>query len=125
MLLSYADDLRFPVWLAYHPQDCFAVRLTLGPAGEEGATWVFSWELLAAGLTRPTGEGDVQVAPAPAGGWVLLALGCRTDEPARLRLSRTDVERFVAEAGRRSRYDRLAAVPDALEGELDRILDCA
>jgi sporulation and cell division protein SsgA len=123
LLLPDRADLRFPVWLTYHPWDCFAVRLTVWTVGSEGATWIFSWELLAAGLTRTAGEGDVRVAPEPAGDGVVLALGCHA-EPAYLEFAAADVERFVKEARTRTLDDR-RTVGDVLEGELDRILDCA
>lgn len=123
LLLPYCDDLRLPVWLSYHPQDCYAARLTFWAAGAEGVTWIFGWELLAAGLVRSAGDGEVRVAPVPGAGAVLLALGCGVGEPAYLEMAAADIERFVAEAGRRSRADSATVAP-ALDGELDRILRC-
>jgi hypothetical protein len=124
-LLAPDQEIRLPVWLAYHPYDCLAVRLTFWTYGAEGVTWVFDWELLAAGLTGPAGEGDVRVAPTPgAPGRVMLRLGCGPQGRAYLELAAADVECFVTEAARRCRRDR-AAVAQALDGELARILECA
>jgi hypothetical protein len=37
------QDIRLPVWLAYHPYDCFAARVTFWTNGSEGVTWIFAW----------------------------------------------------------------------------------
>ncbi|MFI1935897.1 SsgA family sporulation/cell division regulator [Streptomyces purpureus] len=53
------------VRLRYVPHDPLAVRLDFLVAESEPpvATWVFARDLLATGLTRPSGEGDVRVRP--------------------------------------------------------------
>ncbi|MFI6283944.1 SsgA family sporulation/cell division regulator [Streptomyces sp. NPDC051018] len=55
-----------PVTLRYDSGDPFAVRIAFPPpATLEGTevSWVFSRELLAAGVERPAGVGDVRIRP--------------------------------------------------------------
>lgn len=62
------DDTQYlPVSLAFHyaPQEPYTVRMLVSPDGAPQAEWVFARDLLAEGLTRPAGLGDVQVWPAP------------------------------------------------------------
>ncbi|WP_225635854.1 SsgA family sporulation/cell division regulator [Streptomyces solaniscabiei] len=56
-------SLPLPAELHYRITDPFAVRLSLGPSTGAPVTWVFARELLAEGLRRPTGSGDVLVLP--------------------------------------------------------------
>ncbi|WP_223179311.1 SsgA family sporulation/cell division regulator [Streptomyces griseicoloratus] len=49
--------------LHYRVADPYAVRLTLGPSTGPVTTWTFARELLAEGLRRPVGPGDVMVVP--------------------------------------------------------------
>ncbi|MFR9799410.1 SsgA family sporulation/cell division regulator [Streptomyces sp. MS06] len=60
--------------LQYDPRDPFAVRITFpAPATLEGVEvcWTFARELLAAGLERTEGQGDVRVRPYGFGRTVL------------------------------------------------------
>lgn len=53
--------------LVHRPCDPYAVTMVLrGPDGEE-VRWTFAWELLAAGLAGPAGEGDVRTRPTSEG----------------------------------------------------------
>ncbi|MFF0447968.1 SsgA family sporulation/cell division regulator [Streptomyces sp. NPDC004609] len=55
-----------PVTLRYESADPFAVRIAFPPpATLEGieVSWAFSRELLAAGVERPAGVGDVRIRP--------------------------------------------------------------
>lgn len=47
--------------LRYTTDDQFAVHLTLHPTGVDPINWLFARDLLADGLRRPTGDGDVHV----------------------------------------------------------------
>ncbi|WP_189868712.1 SsgA family sporulation/cell division regulator [Streptomyces viridiviolaceus] len=49
--------------LHYRVTDPYAVRLSLGPSTGPLTTWTFARELLAEGLRRPAGPGDVMVIP--------------------------------------------------------------
>lgn len=125
LVLPEQQEVRLPVWLSYHPYDCFAARLTFWTHGAEGVTWIFAWELLAAGLAGPAGRGDVRVGPVPGAGEVLLSLGRDgSGERAHLRLPAADVECFVAEIAGRAAGD-LCGVRQALDDELVRLTERA
>ncbi|MFF2936306.1 SsgA family sporulation/cell division regulator [Streptomyces mirabilis] len=49
--------------LHYDMADPYAIRLSLGTPMTRSVDWVFARELLAEGLRRPTGSGDVLVMP--------------------------------------------------------------
>jgi hypothetical protein len=48
----------------YDPDDPLAVSLVIGVECDEPVVWVFGRDLLADGVTRPTGEGDITIEPA-------------------------------------------------------------
>nr|WP_258314876.1 SsgA family sporulation/cell division regulator [Streptomyces sp. Act143] len=50
--------------MRYRVTDPYAVRMSLGPLIGPRIPWVFARDLLAEGLRRPTGSGDVLVLPA-------------------------------------------------------------
>ncbi|MFJ6792704.1 SsgA family sporulation/cell division regulator [Streptomyces sp. NPDC091268] len=54
-----------PIVLSHTPDDPLAVQLRILVTEAEPplATWVFARDLLAAGLTAPSGEGDVRISP--------------------------------------------------------------
>jgi hypothetical protein len=87
-----------PAVLSYEVGDPFAVRIAFGEAGEaseDGITWLVGRELLAAGLERPVGDGDVRLWPARTDGDVLyLHLRAPSGE-ALFELSRATVSAFL------------------------------
>jgi hypothetical protein len=64
-LVSVSEDRRVPLpaRLHYGREDPYAVRLLLGAPDAGPVVWVFARELLAEGLRRPAGIGDVLVFP--------------------------------------------------------------
>jgi hypothetical protein len=52
--------------LRYDPADPFAVSLAIGVECGEPVVWTFARDLLSAGVSAPTGEGDITVEPDPA-----------------------------------------------------------
>ncbi|SDD18210.1 SsgA family sporulation/cell division regulator [Streptomyces prasinopilosus] len=60
---------RFPVLahLSYDPADPFAVTLVFSHDGRVLARWQLDREMLADGLTRPVGIGDVRLRPESRG----------------------------------------------------------
>ncbi|NEK58505.1 SsgA family sporulation/cell division regulator [Geodermatophilus sabuli] len=63
-----------PALLRYDVSDPFAVRITFGETAadeEDGISWLLGRELLAAGLDRPAGDGDVRLWPSRTSGDVL------------------------------------------------------
>jgi hypothetical protein len=51
--------------LRYDPADPFAVALAIGVECGEPVVWMFARDLLAAGVSAPSGEGDITVEPDP------------------------------------------------------------
>ncbi|MDX6234893.1 MAG: hypothetical protein QOH68_4028 [Nocardioidaceae bacterium] len=49
--------------LRYDPADPFAVALAIGVECGEPVVWTFARDLLAAGVSAPSGEGDITVEP--------------------------------------------------------------
>ncbi|MFF8646240.1 SsgA family sporulation/cell division regulator [Streptomyces sp. NPDC015345] len=54
-----------PAQLHYEVHDPYAVRLSLGAPMARPVDWVFARDLLAAGVHRTSGVGDVLVIPLP------------------------------------------------------------
>jgi hypothetical protein len=63
--VSVPEELPVPLpaELHYDMTDPYAVRLSLGAPARSPVNWVFARVLLAEGLRRPTGLGDVLVFP--------------------------------------------------------------
>ncbi|MET7648938.1 SsgA family sporulation/cell division regulator [Streptomyces sp. NPDC005426] len=63
--VSVSEDRRVPLpsRLRYDAADPYAVHLSLGAPAAESVVWVFARALLAEGLRRPAGIGDVLVFP--------------------------------------------------------------
>jgi len=49
--------------LRYDPNDPFAVSLAIGVECGEPVVWTFARDLLASGVTAPSGEGDITIEP--------------------------------------------------------------
>ena len=62
---------RFPVLahLSYDAEDPFAVTVVFSHDGRVLARWRLDREMLADGLRRPVGLGDVRLRPASSGMW--------------------------------------------------------
>jgi hypothetical protein len=70
LMLAAPGQLSVPVTatLSYTTSDPYAVTLAIRVAGlDEPVEWIFARELLAAGLKRSAGIGDVEVSPAGEG----------------------------------------------------------
>ncbi|MFF3302983.1 SsgA family sporulation/cell division regulator [Streptomyces sp. NPDC001741] len=63
--VSVPDEMPapLPAELRYDISDPYAVRLSIGGPATRPVDWVFARSLLAGGLDRPTGTGDVVVIP--------------------------------------------------------------
>ncbi|MFI6206417.1 SsgA family sporulation/cell division regulator [Streptomyces sp. NPDC051041] len=69
--LQAGDTDRFPVLahLSYDAADPFAVTVVFSHDGRVLARWRLDREMLAAGLARPVGVGDVRLRPVSQGVW--------------------------------------------------------
>ena len=53
--------------LLYSAGDPYAVRMVFHAGTDEPVEWIFARDLLAAGLGKPSGLGDVRAWPSPSG----------------------------------------------------------
>lgn len=60
--------------LSYEAGDPYAVHVAFHTGATEVVEWVFARQLLTDGVTRPVGEGDVQVWPSHSGGRPVICL---------------------------------------------------
>jgi hypothetical protein len=101
--------------LRFDPADPFAVSLAIGVECGEPVVWTFARDLLAAGVSAPTGEGDITIEPDPASALDdderLLRITLATDCLATMLTSSDRVVEFLVET--------YAVVPTG--SELDRV----
>lgn len=93
------DAVALPISarLDYDAADPFAVRLAFpSPGGTDGITWVLSRALLLDGIDKPTGCGDVHIAPADAEDWATITLYPERDDQLALHAPRETIARFLA-----------------------------
>ena len=58
-----AAEAELDAELRYDPADPFAVSLAIGTECGEPVVWTFARDLLSAGVTAATGEGDITIEP--------------------------------------------------------------
>ncbi|MEU4985447.1 SsgA family sporulation/cell division regulator [Streptomyces sp. NPDC021969] len=75
---------RFPVFahLAYDAADPFALTAVFSHDGRVLARWTLDREMVAEGLTRPVGVGDVRLRPESRGMWDELRIELLGDDRA-------------------------------------------
>ncbi|RVX39130.1 sporulation and cell division protein SsgA [Nonomuraea polychroma] len=84
--------------LAYDARDPYAVELVFPQANGDGGqvvAWQFARALLIDGLQTATGDGDVQVGPHEAEGWLVVVLMPENGVPLTFYASRAVVSKFV------------------------------
>ena len=105
--------------LGYDPGDPYAVTVTFrARAGD--VVWTFARELLARGLTDPSGEGDVHIWPSldTVGRAMVIIELCSPDGDLVAQSRTQDIYRFVSRS--------LASVPAGAESDhldLDQLID--
>ena len=113
------EPVPLPVSLRYDPSDPYAVTATFRTGQGEGVSWVFARELLAVGLHRPIGDGDVQVSPGHRGGERVAEISLRSpDGSALLHAPANDLVVFLGRT--------YTTVPDGTETDhldIDRELE--
>ena len=79
LVVADADAVPLPVSLRYCATDPYAVRAVFSGDGME-VEWVFARDLLAEGLHRPTGTGDVRVWPSRSHGQGVVCIALSSPE---------------------------------------------
>ncbi len=97
-----------PVTMRYDSRDPYAVHATFRTGRGEGVEWVFARDLLAAGMSRHVGEGDVRVWPGSQDGVEVVYIALTSpDGEALLAAPAGELAEFVRRAQ--------ALVPDGSE----------
>ncbi|MFI9629273.1 SsgA family sporulation/cell division regulator [Streptomyces sp. NPDC052042] len=104
-------------FLHYSQQDPYAVRVTF-QNGTEGdpIVWYMGRDLIRDGLSRPTGEGDIQIIPDPELSAIVISLSV-DDKSATLTARRQPVESFLRRTAEAVPY---GGESDALEFVIQR-----
>lgn len=125
-LVSAELAFRIPVELAYDSGDPYAVEITFHLPGDAPVSWAFARELLLDGLSRPSGEGDVHIAPAVSEElsevFIRLQVGA---ERAMFRAGAAPLVAFLDRTARLVPFGEEESSGDPvgdLDAELDRIL---
>jgi len=125
-LVSQELSFRIPVELSYDSGDPYAVEITFHLPGDAPVSWAFARELLLDGLSKPSGEGDVRIAPASPEGlsdvFIKLQVG---SERALFRAGAAPLVAFLDRTDRLVPFGEEPAACDPvgdLDAELDRIL---
>ena len=80
LVVSSESSLPVPAGLRYDTADPYAVHATFHTGAEETVEWVFARDLLAEGLHRPTGTGDVRVWPSRSHGQGVVCIALSSPE---------------------------------------------
>jgi hypothetical protein len=89
-------SVSLPVVLHYDVSDPYAVHATFRTGQGEGVAWVFARELLALGVHRPCGDGDVRVWPSWSAGAEVVFVGLTSpDGEALLQASTRELADFL------------------------------
>lgn len=112
-------SVSLPVVLHYDVADPYAVHATFRTGQGEGVSWVFARELLALGVNRPSGDGDVRVWPSFSAGDEVVFIGLTSpDGEALLQAPKRDLLDFL---GRTSSICAQGREADHLD--LDRAIE--
>ncbi|MGN6473799.1 MAG: SsgA family sporulation/cell division regulator [Mycobacteriales bacterium] len=90
-------DARLEAELRYDLSDPLAVSLAIGTQCDEPVIWVFARDLLSAGISGPSGEGDITIEPATDGDAQEIRITHATDCLATLLAPRDRVVEFLVE----------------------------
>ncbi|MGK5632742.1 SsgA family sporulation/cell division regulator [Streptomyces sp. URMC 123] len=120
LVLAPARSVRVPARLTYRTDDPYAVHITFHIGSPTPVDWAFARELLAEGLRRPSGRGDVRIWPvrAAAGGGTLCVALSSPEGEALLETAAAPVAAWLERT--------LRVVPPGREHErmsLDGVLD--
>ncbi|MFF3323253.1 SsgA family sporulation/cell division regulator [Streptomyces sp. NPDC002889] len=125
-LVSEELSFRIPVELNYEMGDPYAVRMTFHLPGDAPVTWAFGRELLLDGINRPSGDGDVHIAPAEPEGLSDVRIRLRVgSDSALFRAGAAPLVAFLDRTDKLvplGRERTLSDFEDSLEAELGRIL---
>lgn len=122
LVLASGEAVSLRTRLSYRSYDPLAVHAHFRTDADDLVPWVFARDLLAQGLLRPSGQGDVQVWPGGAGPEAVLNLALSSpDGTAWLRAPLAEVAGWLERTYRLVPAGRETDGCD-LDAELSRLL---
>jgi hypothetical protein len=122
-LVSKELSFRIPVELSYDSGDPYAVEITFHLPGDAPVSWAFARELLLDGLSGPSGEGDVRIAPVSDEGLADVLIRLQVGrEQAIFRAGAAPLVAFLDRTDRVVPFGEERAAGDPV-GDLDAVLD--
>jgi hypothetical protein len=91
-------DADLQAELRYDPTDPLAVTLAIGVECSEPVVWVFGRDLLAEGVERPTGQGDITIEPGVEADRHEIRITLATDCLATMTADRDTVVEFLVDS---------------------------
>ena len=100
VVVDHANRVSLSATLTYSLDDPYAASATFR-TGDGDITWTFARDLLKAGMTEPSGEGDIHIRPGhPSRGPIVVMTLSSPSGAAKIEASRHDIGDFVAETYR-------------------------
>lgn len=125
LAMSPRRGVAVPGLLSYRVDDPFAVHFTFHFGSEAPVEWSFSRDLLAEGLRRPCGKGDVRLWPTTVGGRAVLYVALASLDGDALLTAPAEGVRAWLQLTLRLVAPGTEAVDAALERELQEVLASA
>lgn len=118
LVVSSESSLPVPAGLRYDSADPYAVHASFHTGGNETVDWVFARDLLAEGLRRPTGCGDVRVWPSRNRGQGIVCIALSSPEgEALLEAPAPELSNFLERT-----YATVAAGDESMHLDIDAAL---
>lgn len=125
LALSPERGIPVPALLSYRLDDPYAVHFTFHLGSEAPVEWSFARDLLAEGLCRPCGPGDVRLWPTTVGGRAVLHLALASLDGEALLTAPAEAVRAWLRMTQRLVTPGAESVAAALEEELEELLASA
>ena len=98
LVSASSGEAEIAAELRYDPSDPLAVALVIGVGCAEPVVWIFARDLLQAGVTGPSGQGDITIEPTDEiAGQRTLRITLATDCLATMLISSDLVVEFLVE----------------------------
>lgn len=125
LAMSPRRGIPVPALLAYRADDPYAVHFTFHFGSATPVEWSFARELLAEGLCRPCGRGDVRLWPTTVDGRAVLYMALASLDGDALLTAPADAVRSWLQLTLRLVTPGAEAVGPALDAELEAVLASA
>jgi hypothetical protein len=125
LAMSPSRGVTVPALLSYRLDDPLAVHFTFHVGSDAPVEWSFARDLLAEGLCRPCGRGDVRLWPTTVGGRAVLYVALSSPDGDALLTAPAEAVRSWLRLTQRLVTPGAEAVDPALEAELEAVLASA